>query len=40
MKNAVESTKTTIETQAFRRSPAKWCAGSIRSSSSKKRPAV
>ena len=34
----VEHAKTTIETHAFSRRPAKWCAGSIRSSSSKKRP--
>ena len=40
MKNEVEIAKTTIETQAFSRSPAKWCAGSIRMSSSTKRPAV
>src|SRR5438067_2580116 len=39
-KNAVEQQKTTIETQAFSRSPAKWWAGSTRSSSSKNRPKV
>jgi len=38
MKNAVDSTKSTIETQALMRRPRKWCAGSIRRSSSKKRP--
>ena len=32
------ATNTTMLTQAFSRSPAMWCAGSIRSSSSKKRP--
>ena len=38
MKNATEPTKRTTETQALMRSPAKWWDGSIRSSSSKKRP--
>ncbi len=40
MKNAVEPTNSTSETHAFTRSPASSCAGSMRSSSSKKRPNV
>jgi hypothetical protein len=40
MKKDVDAAKTRIETQAFNRRPAKWWAGSMRSSSSKKRPNV
>jgi hypothetical protein len=40
MKKAVDSTKSTADTQAFTRSGPYLCAGSIRSSSSKKRPTV
>jgi hypothetical protein len=38
MKNAVESTKSTADTYALSRSGPYLCAGSIRISSSKKRP--
>ena len=37
-KNAVDTTNPTIDTYAFSRSPKYSCAGSMRSSSSKKRP--
>ena len=37
-KYATAATNTMMLTQAFSRRPAMWCAGSIRSSSSKKRP--
>ena len=38
MKNAVDTTNPTIDTYALSRSPKYSCAGSMRSSSSKKRP--